>query len=192
MTPVPPCPVKTRKLHIGCGKNYLPPSEGWVNHDLFSVVKADVYADMSALPFERRSFDLVYSSHCLEHCHRHSVVATLAHWYDLLKPGGTIRLAVPNFAAICAHYAIHEDIKILMGLLYGGQTTAKNYHTTSFDEHYLRELLTSVGFVNVRWWDWRLTEHAAWDDYASCYLPHMQKDNGGRLMSLNLEADRPL
>lgn len=181
----------TRKLQIGCGKNYLPPSEGWVNHDLFSVVKADVYADMSSLPFVRESFDLVYSSHCLEHCHRHAVVATLAHWADLLKPGGILRLAVPNFAAVCAHYAIHSDVKVLMGLLYGGQTTAKNYHTVTFDEHYLRELLTSVGLKDVRWWDWRQTEHAQYDDFASCYLPHMQKD-GGRLMSLNLEATKPL
>ncbi len=85
----------THKLHIGCGKVYLPKEQGWCNCDIFSSVNADVYADMAALPFEPHSFDLIYASHVLEHSHRSTVLAILSHWRHLLKAGGTLRLAVP-------------------------------------------------------------------------------------------------
>ncbi len=44
--------------------------------------------------FEPGSFDCVYSSHCLEHMH--DPVATLANWWSLVKPGGTLFLIVPD------------------------------------------------------------------------------------------------
>src|SRR5687767_7366073 len=102
-----------KKLHIGCGKNYLPSSEGWVNADIFSSVNADVHADMSALPFHHEEFDLIYASHVLEHSHRHMVLSTLSHWRHLLKPGGVLRLAVPDFGAICNYYKRTGDLQVL-------------------------------------------------------------------------------
>lgn len=180
-----------KKLSIGCGKCYLPPSEGWTNLDLFSSVHADVYADMSALPFEKNTFDLAYISHVLEHCQRHCILATLAHWRDVLKPGGTLRIAVPDFAAAVKWYNGTKDLPSLIGILYGGQNHPKNSHTIIFDEKTLTEALTKVGFVNVRRWDWRVTEHRDYDDYSQCFLPHLDKENG-LLMSLNLEATKPL
>ena len=56
-----------------------------------------------------------------------------------------------------------------------------------FDAPLLSGLLFQAGFSVVRRWDWRQTEHADVDDYSQAHLPHMEKD-GGRLMSLNLEA----
>jgi predicted SAM-dependent methyltransferase len=172
------------KLHIGCGKNYIP---GWTNLDLFSSVKADVYADITALPFDRGSFDLIYASHVLEHVQRNTVVATLAHWRDMLKEGGTLRLAVPNFEAVAKWYAKTGNLNDVMGLLYGGQNHPKNNHFVTFDSNTLRRDLIRAGFSEIRFWDWKTTDHAAFDDYSQCYLPHMDKDNG-MLMSLNLEA----
>lgn len=176
-----------RNLHIGCGRNYLPPTEGWVNHDIFDSVQADVYADMSALPFEHNSFDLIYASHVLEHCHRRCILSTLAHWRDLLKHRGTLRLAVPNFAACVEWYNKTGDLPAITGLLYGGQNHPKNSHTIIFDHKTLKAALAKVGLVNIVEWDWRTTEHAAYDDFSQCYLPHLKKDDG-MLMSLNMEA----
>jgi predicted SAM-dependent methyltransferase len=186
----PSLPV-SRKLHLGVGKCYLPKEEGWTNIDVFSSVPADEYMDVRALDFDRQTFDLIFASHITEHIQRHQVLATLGHWKSLLKPGGTLRLAVPNFEAISAHYQQFHRLPELMGLLYGGQNHPLNRHCMAFDQYSLTDLLTKVGFVNVRFWDWRKTEHSSFDDYSQCYLPHMQKDNGGRLMSLNMEADRP-
>jgi predicted SAM-dependent methyltransferase len=184
--PAPSSPVSSRRLHIGSGKCYLP---GFLNVDLFSNVKADAYHDMTALPYAMGSFDLIYSSHVLEHQHRHMVLATLNHWHGLLERGGALRLAVPNFEAICAHYQTHHNLPELMGLLYGGQDSHLNRHTTTFDEFYLTDLLKKAGFVDIKWWDWRLTDHAEHDDFSQAYLPKMQKD-GGRLMSLNMQGTK--
>lgn len=180
-----------RKLQIGVGKCYLPPSEGWTNLDIFESVRADVYADMTALPFEKNYFDLIYAGHCLEHVSRLLILSTLAHWRDILKPGGTLRLAVPDFAAACQWYNKTGDLKSLIGLLYGGQNHPRNSHGIIFDQKTLTEALKKVGFKSIRKWDWRKTEHADFDDYSQAYLPGHKKCSG-LLVSLNLEADKPL
>lgn len=172
------------KLHIGCGKVYIP---GFVNVDIFSSVHADVYADMAALPFNRGSFSLIYASHVLEHAHRHMVLATLSHWRDLLKDGGTLRIAVPDFGAIAKLYNETRHLPELIGLLYGGQNHPKNHHFITFDYETLTDALHKVGFMVVSPWDWMTTEHSQFDDYSQCFLPHLDKEKG-RLMSLNLEA----
>lgn len=175
-----------KRLHIGCGKAYLP---GWTNVDIFSSVRADVYADMAALPFDRESFNLIYASHVLEHSHRHMVLATLSHWRDLLKVGGVLRIAVPDFKA-CASWYIHGDgstLDDITGLLWGGQNHPKNNHFIGFDAFTLVNALLKVGFTTTRRWDWQTTDHADFDDYSQCYLPHMDKEKG-QLMSLNIEA----
>jgi predicted SAM-dependent methyltransferase len=174
------------KLHIGCGRNYIP---GWTNLDLFSSVKADVYADITALPFDRGSFDLIYASHVLEHVQRHTVVATLSHWRDLLKDGGVLRLAVPDFAAVMVWYSKTGNLDNVMGLLYGGQNHPKNNHFVTFDCNTLKRDMEKAGFSEVRYWDWKTTEHAKFDDYSQCFLPHMDKENG-MLMSLNMEGTK--
>lgn len=185
-------PSQTR-LHLGCGRVFLPHSDGWKNHDLFSSVNADVYADMCSLPFDRNTFDLVYAGHVAEHCHRHQILATFAHWKDILKPGGILRLAVPDFEACVEWYNRTKDLKSLLGLMFGGQNFPRNSHTIIFDRKTLSEALYKVGFENVREWDYRTTDHAEFDDYSQAWLPHLAKDQPGSIhMSLNLEASKPL
>lgn len=176
-----------KKLHLGCGRCYLPPDEGWTNVDIFSNVHADAYHSVTDLPFEKKSFSLVYASHILEHVHRHMILSTLCHWRGLLKEGGTLRLAVPDFRAVCARYGETDNLEELLGLLYGGQNLKLNSHTITFDSRTLTKLLTQAGFRDVRWWDWRKTEHADYDDYSRAVLPHLDFEKG-QAMSLNLEA----
>jgi predicted SAM-dependent methyltransferase len=178
--------VVKRQLHLGCGKAYLP---GWINVDIFSTVKADAYHDVTALPFERDSFDTVYASHILEHVHRHMVLATLNHWVSFLKPGGVLRLAVPNFGAVAERYVMTRNLTELIGLLYGGQNCHLNRHTIAFDHDTLADYMTKAKLENVRVWKWQETEHAAYDDYSQSFLPHMDKQHG-MLMSLNLEGTK--
>ena len=178
----------TMKLHLGCGKAYLP---GFQNVDIFSTVKADAYHDVTNLPYRNGSCSLIYSSHILEHMHRHMVHATLNHWVALLEPGGVLRLAVPDFAAVCEWYVRGHSINDVMGLLYGGQTCHLNRHTVAFDHASLSGYMAKAGLKDIRKWDWRKTEHAEYDDYSQAYLPHMAKDTPGSLhVSLNLEGTK--
>jgi len=174
----------TLKLHIGTGSTYLP---GWTNVDIFSFVNADVYSNAMNLPYNRESFDLIYASHVLEHFNRHMILAVLGHWRNLLRPAGILRLAVPDFRAICEYYMKTSSLIQVTGLLYGGQKHFLDVHHIIFDRETLSDCLYSVGFKTVQEWDWRKTIHKHYDDYSQAYLPHMDKENG-MLMSLNLEA----
>ena len=58
-----------------------------------------------------------------------------------------------------------------------------------FDFTYLSELLTRVGFKNIRKYNWKDTNHKDYDDFSQAYIPHMDKEHGV-LMSLNVEADK--
>lgn len=174
------------KLHIGCGRCYMP---GWINADIFSNVHADVYADMSALPYPRETFDLIYASHVLEHCNRHMVAATLTHWRDLLKTGGILRIAVPDFKACAEWYNKTGYLEQITGLLWGGQNHPRNNHFIGFDHETLSKRLIHAGFAqsSISTWNWKDTDHSHFDDYSQAYLPHMDKETG-MLMSLNLQA----
>jgi predicted SAM-dependent methyltransferase len=183
--------MQSNKLHIGCGRNYIP---NFVNVDLFSSVRADVYADMASLPFPRESFDLVLAVHCLEHTGRHTVLATLSHWRDLLRPGGILRLAVPNFEAVAEWYLRTGNLDDVMGLMFAGQNHPRNNHFVTFDDKTLRRDLGRVGFTKIRGWDWKTTEHAEFDDYSQATLPMNPLTRKpvdkmtGFSVSLNLEA----
>lgn len=176
--------MKARKLHIGAGRVHLP---GFINVDLFDTHQAELYCDITRLPYEPNTFELIYASHVLEHVHRRMVTATLFHWAELLQPGGILRLAVPDFNAVVARYSETQDLDEVMGLLYGGQNHPKNNHFVTFDWRSIKKHLEKAGFKTIRHWDWKQTEHKDYDDYSQCYLPHMDKERG-RLMSLNVEA----
>ena len=174
------------KLHLGCGTK---PIVGWVNVDILpgrgevqdDITKLDTIPDGSA--------SIIYASHVLEHTSRHTWKAVLALWFRKLQPGGTLRIAVPDFAAATAWYLAHGNIAEVTGLVSGGQRDAYDFHNVIFDARSLAAGMAEAGCVDVCAWDWRATEHAAHDDYSQAYLPHMDKEHGS-LMSLNLEGKK--
>jgi len=176
------------KLHLGCGSKYIP---GFEHIDSTHHRHLSHCADVSHLPmYGDGTVDLIYASHVLEHFGRQEYPAVLREWHRLLRPGGVLRLAVPDFAAVAALYyeqGLVDGLTGLVGLVSGGQRDATDYHKMIFDEALLGQSLLEVGFTAFRRWDWRSTEHALIDDYSQAYLPHLDKQNG-RLMSLNVEG----
>ena len=175
------------KLHLGCGRRHIP---GFVHVDAQPAPHVDLVGPVERLPLGDASASLIYASHLLEHFDRHSYQAVLAEWFRVLKPGGILRLAVPDFAACAAVYyesGLADGLSGVLGLIVGGQRDRYDYHKMIFDEESLRRDLLKAGFREVRRWDWRATEHSHVDDYSQAYIPHMQKEDG-RLMSLNIEA----
>jgi len=174
------------KLHLGCGPKPLP---GWVNIDILPD-RGDVQDDITKLEHVPDGVaSIIYASHVLEHTTRHTWQAVLALWVRKLQTGGTLRIAVPDFAAAAQWYLAHGNIQDVMGLISGGQRDAYDYHNVIFDTKSLSAGMEAAGCVNVRKWDWKTTEHADYDDYSQAYLPHMDKDHG-MLMSLNLEGKK--
>ena len=91
-----------KRLNIGCGNAYHP---AWVNLDFVAhspeVIECDI---RKGLPFADASFDACYSSHVLEHMTRAEAPRLLAEIQRVLKPGGIVRLAVPDFEAVAKDY----------------------------------------------------------------------------------------
>lgn len=178
------------KLHLGCGMRNIP---GFVHVDIIDAPHIDNRCSVDNLcDYADSSVDLIYASHVLEHFGRYEVDAVLRGWYRVLKPGGILRVAVPDFAAVVELYeqeGLQEGFSGLVGLVCGGQRNQYDFHKIIFDEAFLTFLLKKTGFRDIRRWDWRTTEHAHIDDYSQSFIPHMDKTNG-RLMSLNLEGTK--
>jgi len=173
------------KLHLGCGKRHI---EGFVHVDVIAHDHVDYVCGIDSLPaFADESVELIYNCHVLEHFHRQRVPAVLREWRRVLKPGGLLRIAVPDFEALCALYGETGDLSLVVGSLYGRQDYVYNIHYTTYDFPTLKAVLEEAGFRDVARFDWRRTEHAQVDDFSQAYYPHMDKDNG-RLLSLNVEA----
>lgn len=173
------------KLHLGCGKKFI---EGFVHVDMANYDHVDFKADVKNLHmFNSDSVDLIYACHVLEHFGRNEVSDVITEWYRVLKKGGTLRIAVPDFESVVNWYNNTGKISEVMGLVVGGQRELYDYHKIIFDECSLTALMKEVGFKQVHRYDWKDTEHSNMDDYSQSYLPHMDKENG-MLMSLNIEA----
>lgn len=176
------------KLHLGCGKRNF--GEEWIHIDGgdYAHLEDHNICDLSQYPDNHA--DLIYASHVLEYFDREEVVPVLREWYQVLKPGGILRVAVPDFKELVCVYIKHQyDIKSLLGPLYGKMKMGDTiiYHKTAYDEKSLSELLKQIGFSKIRKYDWRKTEHSMFDDHSQAYLPKMDKENG-KLISLNMEA----
>jgi len=176
------------KLHLGCGKRFI---SGFVHIDAVDYPHVDHVATIDNLSFiQTDSVDLIYNCHVLEHFKRRDVNRVLREWQRVLKPGGTLRVSVPDFAKICEIYLRQNQLDLVIGALFGRQDYLYNIHYNVFDFTSLSDSLEQVGFVEVRRYDWRRTEHADMDDFSQAYIPHMDKEHG-TLISLNVECDKP-
>lgn len=177
------------KLHLGCGKRNF--GKGWIHIDGDGGFSHLHSHNITKLPFDGESADLIYASHVIEYFDRHHLIPLLQEWHRVLKVGGIIRLAVPDFAAMVKLYLDGEDLSKFLGPLYGrmAQGATWIYHKTVFDEKHLTNILIQAGFVDIRGWDWRKVDHGKFDDHSQAYLPHLNKDTGV-LISLNIEATK--
>ena len=89
------------RLNLGCG-NY--PMEDFINIDQSRDVNPDLLIDATDLPYYPNSVDEIYCGHLLEHLTWEEGQRALKHWLSILKPGGEIRVVVPNFDVLAAIY----------------------------------------------------------------------------------------
>lgn len=177
------------KTHIGCGKRDFGPE--WINIDGADFPHIH-YKDVTKLPFKNNEVDLIYACHLISYFDREEIVTVLNEWKRVLKSGGILRLATPDFDITTRLYQSAEvNINQVLGPLYGRMPCNDKviYHRTCYDFASLSELLIEVGFKNVKRYDWRDTEHAQFDDHSQAYIPHMEKENGV-LISLNIECKK--
>jgi predicted SAM-dependent methyltransferase len=189
------------KLHLGCGKRDFGPD--WIHIDGETKYPHVKYHDIVNLPFEDNTVDLIYACHVLEYFDREEGFEVLKEWHRVLKQGGILKIAVPDFDALNALYyegitgrlqdenrfSAIDNLNNILGPLYGKMKMNNKYiyHKTAYDEGALAKILEEAGFIDIKRYDWHNTEHAHIDDFSQAYIPHMDKENG-TLISLNIEA----
>lgn len=179
------------KIYYGCGDIA---QNGYVNIDIRYTRTVDIIADLEwcSRIFKGRCHE-VYVSHVLEHYGypgrdkrkgNQSVLSALSSIYQMLRPEGIIRVAVPDFAQICFLYynKIMPLYPRLSGRLCGEQDYKENIHRCVFDRQFLEQCLSETGFVNIQEWDVSLSA--------------LKKDSSfdsleGLRTSLNVMAEKP-
>ena len=175
---------------MGCGwRNF---GKDWIHIDGGNYDHLDS-KDITKLDYEDNSVDLIYASHILEYFDKTEAVDLLIEWKRVLKVGGAIRLAVPDFHQmahlyILAGYSLEEFLGPLYGKMDMG--SEKIYHKTIYDEESITNVLDGMGFKNIKRYNWKdYPVHVENDDHSQAYKPNMDKENG-TLISLNIKCNK--
>jgi SAM-dependent methyltransferase len=168
------------KLNLGCGDQVV---DGWVNVDyalgarmaanpvlgplarrlrLFRMQwnpRIRIHDLTRPLPWPVSSVDVCYSSHTVEHMTRDEGARLVSEAFRVLKPGGVLRVVVPDLQSVIQHYhsgrlAADHFVEEL-GVLYGpGAVGIRKLlvplvqfpHKCMYDTATMTRLLQSSGF----------------------------------------------
>jgi len=165
------------RLHLGCGDKRL---KGWLNLDIDPACGPDKVHDVTYLAdFSDNSVDEIYACHLLEHIVPYRTLEVLAEWRRVLRPGGTLRLSVPDLRLVMQNRIdTHADGAAFNAAIHGTWSSPESdpnwlakIHKQSFVRESLVELLTMAGFRGIRAWEpSEVAAIAEVKDYASCAL----------------------
>ena len=102
------------RANLGCGSQICP---DWINIDLVRTGPGVVAHDLSTgIPLPDASCEVVYHSHVLEHLRRSDAQFFMRECFRVLKPGGILRVAVPDLEQICRQYLLALDRALAKGV----------------------------------------------------------------------------
>jgi SAM-dependent methyltransferase len=109
------------------------------------------------LPHADGSIDYVYTSHFLEHLSRDDAGKLIREAFRVLKPGGLVRVVVPDLAIGASHYVATvqsnpNDAKAapeFLDWLQLSRPGARDPHLWMYDAPSLTAVLSECGFINA-------------------------------------------
>lgn len=179
------------KIYYGCGNIAQP---GYINIDVRWTPAVDLIGDLDwCRKIFRGLCSELYLSHVLEHyaypgramrAKKGTVLDALQCTFDVLSPGGVIRIAVPDFEKLCTLYSdgMLPLYPRISGRLCGEQDYKENLHKCVFDKKFLEHCLINSGFVQVNSWD---------PETSGLILDSSFDSLEGITTSLNLVAQKP-
>ncbi len=177
-----------QSLHLGCRAVKI---GGFCNVDVGRGLYPDVKGDILRLKkFPNSSAETIYACHFLEHVAHAEVAVVLPWWFEVLTPGGELRISVPDLDRIVTIYKENWDHfqqpgnTPWIGLIYGGQDDQYDFHKNAFNFNWARHLLIDAGFVNVEEYPHEL-HWLGVKDASLAKVPF------GSFISLNIKARRP-
>jgi predicted SAM-dependent methyltransferase len=185
------------KLHLGCGSKKIP---GYINIDIVENECVDEVADIRFLSgYDENSVDVIYACHVLEHISRVEYKDVLKRWHRVLKPGGILRVSIPDLEKWFSYCLENDNFRLMLGALYGQQNNDYNLHRMGWTEKTIKEDLLEIGFSRVLNYDCNKTEHSHIRDWSRDFLPYCDSNGNqlpdeewykGTLVSANIEATK--
>jgi predicted SAM-dependent methyltransferase len=132
------------KLNLGSGSQPLP-----------DFINLDIKNNNSIFPLDypNNFVDEIRASHILEHFSYGESINALKEWTRVLKPGGTLKIAVPDFAIIAEAFSNGMNDKRLMeSYCMGGQTDEYDYHKSIWHMEKICNMLDVIGYENMERW----------------------------------------
>lgn len=136
-------------LDVGCGSSIVQlPNTRFIRLDIQKEVSPHVISNATLLPFRSHSFDVVHSSHVLEHFPRAVWRHVLAEWIRLVKePDGEIWFNLPNITWAAEQIVLHKRIDAhVLNVLYGGQDNDYDFHYHGLTPEIMQLALRDHGF----------------------------------------------
>ena len=135
------------KLNLCCGDVKW---EGFCNIDMNPDLEPDKVIDIrySALPFDSSSINEVLFMHAIEHIEKRFHKDILYEINRVLKTGGKLVLAYPEFQKVIENWI--KDYKgkrdFWEACVYGRQMHKGDYHVCAIDTEEFKEILFQLGF----------------------------------------------
>jgi predicted SAM-dependent methyltransferase len=203
-----------KAINLGCGLSIAP---GWINIDnspnarlskypllRWSLWKLRVLSSQryevkwpnsitfhnlrKRLPYSDSSIDYAYTSHFLEHLTLEEAQRLMKEVFRVLKPGGIIRIVVPDLALGAREYLAALEANpndstaapYFLRWLQLSKPGARDPHLWMYDAPSLNAMLTEIGFENV-----------AVCPYRQGRIPDCDVLDNRPDESLHLEAEKP-
>lgn len=108
-----------------------------------------VFCDFAnGLPFEADSVDFIFCSHVLEHFYAEEASRLMREVRRVLKPGGRVRICVPDLAIAVRHY--HEGNKReALRFFFTDERARFDQHHNMYDYDLLSSLMQDAGFAEI-------------------------------------------
>ena len=150
------------RIYYGCGLTRQP---GYLNVDVRWTPAVDLLADLEwcARRFAGQCSE-IFMSHVIEHYRSpgkglrrtpETAIGALVAAARALRPGGIVRIAVPDFEALARLYT-NGTLPLfprLLGRLCGAQNYRENVHRCAFDREFLELCLREAGFERFETWN---------------------------------------
>jgi len=170
------------KLNLGCGAHVI---DSWINVDYalgakfmkipffklinkkLQIFKLDwdqrifIHNLTQVFPWNENSIDVIYSSHTLEHLNKNDGIFFLNECYRVLRPGGIIRIIVPDLQSFVNRYINHqisadnflEDLYVLREEKGNFIKKIISYymqypHKCMYDSRTLNLIMKEIGFIS--------------------------------------------
>ena len=164
-----------KRLNWGCG-SWTP--EGWINSDIKDEPGVNLVASiLDGLPLETDSIDYAVSIHALPEMHYANLIPVLQELRRVLKPGGVLRLSLPDLdKGIAAYQRGDRDYFLIpdeeaksAGAKFIVQMLWYGYSKLLFTRDFIEEMLLKAGFASVT--------HCAFKQTASGWPEILDLDN---------------